>query len=148
MDYYNKALSRYNANPYNSAMYRNATQQAGRGLATGINALQDRRSALAGVSNLVQGYDDAALRAAAGAEQQQGQALGQLGQATGMKAAEDKYKFENKYNLLAMKAGAQNQIANAGLSNIFGGLGAIDDYRNIRRYGGGIKAGADGTPGY
>ena len=30
--------------------------------------------------------------------------------------------YEKKYNLLAMKAGGGNQLMNAGLRNIFGGL--------------------------
>lgn len=127
MDFYNKALQRYNQNPYTSSLYQNQMQNAGRGLATGIGALQDRRSALAGVGGLVQGYNDSALRAAAAAEQQQAQNLSQLGQATQLKDREDKYKFENKYNLLSMKAGAGNQTANAGFQNIFGSIGGLSD---------------------
>jgi hypothetical protein len=135
-DYYSKALQRYNVNPYSSAMYRMQNQQAQRGLATGIGALQDRRSALAGVSSLVQGYNDSNLKAAAGAEAQQGQALSQLGQATQMNAAEDKYKFENKYNLLAMKAAGGNQQANAGLSNVMGGLSSAAQLNQLGSGGG------------
>lgn len=137
MDYYNKALQRYNVNPYQSRLYQMQTQNAARGLTTGINTLQDRRSALAGVSGLVQGYNDASLKAAAAAEGQQAQALGQLGQATGMKAAEDKYPFQLKYGLLAAKAGGGNQIMNAGLSNIFGGLQTGNQYNQLKQiYGG------------
>lgn len=136
MDYYNKALSRYNANPYNSAMYRLQQQNAGRGLTTGLNALQNRRSALMGLPSLVSSYNDANLRAAAGAEGQQAQALSQLGGATGMKAAEDTRKFDMKYNLLAQKASGGNQIMNAGMQNIFGGLGsASNSYLANQMYG-------------
>jgi hypothetical protein len=124
-DFYNKALSRYNPNAYESSMYRNQMQNVNRNMATGISALQDRRSGLAGIAGLVQGTNDASLRASASAEQQQAQALGQLGQATGMKADEDRRGFDMKYNLLAMKAGGANQIVNSGLSNIFGGLGTV-----------------------
>ncbi|HRP30446.1 MAG TPA: hypothetical protein PKV73_01075 [Agriterribacter sp.] len=131
MDYYNKALSKYNANPYTSQSYNQAMRMSNRNLATGLNNLQGRGSALAGVSSLVQGANDQALRAGAMAEQQQAQDLAQLGQATGMKDREDKYKFEAKYNLLSQKAGAANQTANAGISNMFGGLGAIQDYKMI-----------------
>lgn len=138
MDYYGKALNRYNQNPYDSAMYRLHSQNAGRGLTTGLNALQDRRSALAGVSSLVRGYDDSMLKAAAQAEGQQAQALGQLGQATGMKAAEDKYKFEAKANLLAAKAAGGSQIMNSGIQNLYGGLGNISDFYMAKNmYGGG-----------
>lgn len=128
MDYYTKALNKYNVNPYSSALYRMQMQNADRGLTTGINALNDRKSVLGGISSLVQGRNDASLRAAAAAEGQQSQALGQLGQATAMKAQEDFKPFEMKYNLLAMKAGGGNQIANAGLSNLYGGLGNISNY--------------------
>lgn len=128
MDYYNKALTRYNPNPYNSASYRAATQGANRSLNAGLNALQDRRSALAGVNSLVQGTNDASLRAAANAEREQAGQLAQLGQATGAKAAEDRYKFENKYNLLAMKAAGGNKTLGAGISNAFNALGGIEDY--------------------
>ncbi len=136
LDYYNKALSRYNPDPYNSAMYRMQNQQAGRGLTTGINALQDRRSALMGLPSLVSGYNNANLRAAAGAEQQQGQALSQLGQATGMKANEDARRFDMKYNLIGQKASGGNQLMNAGFQNIFGGIGSAGNmYMANQMYG-------------
>ncbi len=123
MDYYSKALNNYNANPYNSASYRNATQTAGRGLATGINALGDRRSVLAGLPALTQGYADAGLKAAANAERERAGALSQLGNATAMKAREDRVPFDMKYNLLAQKAAGANATKAAGWKNIFGGLG-------------------------
>lgn len=136
MDYYNKALSRYSADPYNSAMYRNSMQTAGRGLTNGINALQDRRSALAGIPSMVSAYNDSGLKAAAQAEGQQVQALQQLGGATQMKSAEDFKPFEMKYNLLSQKASGGNQIMNAGLQNIFGGLGgASNSYAASQMYG-------------
>lgn len=140
MDYYSKALNKYNANPYTSSTYTQAMKGAGRGLATGISASQDRRGALGNVSSLVSGYDDASLKAASVADQQQSQDLAQLGQATGMKDREDKYKFEAKYNLLSQKAGAANATANAGISNLYGGLGGIQDYAMINKmYGTGKK---------
>lgn len=133
MDYYSKALNKYNANPYQSASYNQNMKTAGQGLTTGISTLQSRGQALAGVGNLVEGYNNAGGRAAAYAEQDQAQDLAQLGQATGMKAAEDKYKFEAKYNLLAQKAGAANQTANAGIQNLYGGLGSIGDAYTINK---------------
>lgn len=120
MDFYSKALNRYNVNPYTSSLFKSATQGAQKSLATGLNDLQSKHSTLAGIGSLVQQYNDSALKAAATAEGQQSQALGQLGQATGLKAQEEKYPFEMKYNLLASKASGSNQIMNAGISNIFG----------------------------
>jgi hypothetical protein len=128
MDYYNKALQRYNVNPYTSQLYNQQQNVIRGGTAQGIGALQDRRSALGGVSSLVQGQNDAMLKAAAAAEGQQAQSLAQLGQATSMKDREDKYKFEAKANLLAAKAaGAANQ-SNAGMANLYGGLGNLSNY--------------------
>lgn len=131
MDYYSKALNRYNANPYQTSEYQMNMRNADRTTATGLNALGDRRSAVGGVSRLAALQNDASLKAGAQAESEQGQRLAQLGQATAMKVPEDKYKFEAKYNLLGQKAGAANQTANAGISNIFGGLGSINDMRMI-----------------
>jgi hypothetical protein len=136
MDYYSKALNRYNVNPYNSNLYQMQSNNIQRGTASGINALQDRRSALAGVSSLVQGQNDGLLKAAAAAEGQQGQALNQLGQATGMKAQEDSKKFDMKYNLLAMKAGGNNQTMNAGIQNMFGGMGGLANMGSAGLLGG------------
>jgi len=138
-DYYTKALNKYNANPTQSALYRSIMGDAQQGLATGINNLQGRGSALAGTANLVQGYNNQALRANAAAEAQQGQDLNTLGSATQLKDREDKYKFEAKYNLLSQKAGAGNQIMNAGLGNIFGGLGSAADYYSYKDAYGGKK---------
>lgn len=122
LDYYNKALSRYSANPYQSTQYQNQSNQIQRNLATSISAGQDRRQGLMGTSMAVQQANDANARAAAQAEQQQGAALGQLGQAAGAKAGEDRRKFDMKYNLLAMKAGQSAATENAGYRNIYGGL--------------------------
>lgn len=144
MDYYNKALQRYNLNPYQSAEYQHDTQMGARNQAAGISALQGRGSAVGGISRLAAQGNDLALRAGAQAEQTQNQRFGQLGQASQMKAGEDMNAFqynevapyEKKYNLLSMKAGAANQTANSGMSNIYGGLGALQDYANIdKMYG-------------
>jgi hypothetical protein len=139
MDYYSKALNRYNSNPYQSTEYQMNMRNADRTTATGLNALGDRRSAVGGVSRLAALQNDASIKAGAQAESEQGQRLAQLGQATAMKVPEDKYKFEAKYNLLSQKAGAANQTVNAGISNLYGGLSSIADYANIDRMNGGKK---------
>jgi len=139
MDYYNKALQRVNTNPYQSAQYQYGQQQADRSQAAGINSLQDRRSAVGGISQLSAMRNDAALRGGIAAENEQNQRFGQLGEAAGMKGADERLQFqynkiapyEKKYNLLSMKAGAANQTTNSGLQNIYGGLGALQDYANI-----------------
>lgn len=138
-DYYSKALQRFNTNPYQSQQYQMATQQADRSQAAGLNALQGRGSAVAGVGRLSALRNDAGLKAGVTAEQQQNQRFGELGQASGMLTDDQLRQFqqnqiapyEKKYNLLSMKAGAGNEMMNAGLSNIFGGIGAAQDQRNI-----------------
>ena len=130
LEYYNKALSRYNVNPTDSALYKRNVRDIDRNVSSGLNYLQDRRSATAGLSSILRGANDAKLNANVAAEQQKDQRFGVLGQATNMKVNEDDKAFqqnqiapfERKYNLLAMKAGQANQTANAGLQNIFGSL--------------------------
>lgn len=130
LDYYNTAMQRYNVNPYQSQEYQYGQTAANRNLAAGVGALQDRRSAVGGISRLTAGANDAALRNGIAAEQEQNQRFGQLGSATGMKAQDDMTRFqynevapyEKQYNLLSAKAGSGANLANAGLQNIFGGL--------------------------
>jgi hypothetical protein len=141
MDYYNKALSRYNVNPQDSALYKSQQRNIQRGVSGAISSLNDRRSALMGLPSILQAQNDATLNAEVAAENEKSQRFGQLGGATEMKAGEDRMAFdinklkpfERKYNLLAMKAGGANQIGNAGLSNIFRGLQNTQDYQNVNR---------------
>lgn len=133
MDYYNKALSRYNVNPYDSNLYKMQEQQANRNVAQGIGGLQDRRSAIAGIPALLQAKNDSMLRAGVSAENERDQRFNQLGAATNMKADEDRtawqyneyMPYETKFNLLSSKAAAKNQLFNAGMSNYFGGIGNL-----------------------
>lgn len=127
MDYYNKALAKYNPNAYQSAEYQNRANINSRNLTTGINAASDRRAGVGALSSLVQGADDANANAASQAEAAQRGNLGQLGAAAGAKSAEDSKKYDLKYNLLAMKAGGANANQSAGIKNIFGGLQGISD---------------------
>jgi len=130
LDYYNSALSRYGVSGADTAMYKRQQQDINRGVSTGIASLQDRRSGLGGVSSILRAANDASLNANVAAEQQRDRRFAELGGATQLKAGEEAKEFEynkmmpfqQKYNLLSMKAGAANQTANAGLSNIFGGL--------------------------
>jgi hypothetical protein len=117
LDYYNKALQRYSVNPTDSALYKNLTKTADSSAAWGIGALQDRRSGQAGISSILRGRNDAYLNAGVVAENEKSNRLNQLGGATTLKAAEDKYPFEMKYNLLSMKAGGANARLMAALNS-------------------------------
>lgn len=129
-DYYDKALQRYNLSPYNTTLYKKTTQDVGRTTSQALDSLRGRGGAVAGVNNIVASANDNLLDAATRAEQMKAQEFNTLGGATGMKAADDRMKFqvntldpfERKYNLLAMKAGGGNQVANAGISNLYGGF--------------------------
>lgn len=147
-DYYSQALQRYGINPYQSQQYQYSQNQANRATAAGLSSLQGRRGAVAGVGRLAGIQNDAMLRAGITAENQRTQNFNQLGNATGMKASDDRYGFqinkmmpyEKELQLLGLKASGGNQIMNAGLSNIFGGLGnasmVAGDYLNNQNGGG------------
>jgi hypothetical protein len=129
-DYYNEANRRYQENPYQSNLYKMQAQNIERGTQQGISALQDRRSALAGISGLVQGQSDAYLKAGAMAEGQRDQRFNQLVDATNAMAGEQRkaweinqmLPFQRKSDLLSQKAAGYTQLMNAGLQNAFGGL--------------------------
>lgn len=140
-DYYQSAKNRAETGPYNSSFYQMAEKNAGRGLATGISALADRRST-GNVAGLVQGNEDQLQKAQVQAEQIQRQNFGQYAQATGMQAADDKYAFninkeapfERKYGLLAAKAGGGNKMMNAGISNAFSGFQGYQQEKDQDKY--------------
>lgn len=154
LDFYNKALSKYNVNPYQSDYYNEQKQLGQRNLASGLSALSGRGMALAGVNSLVQNNSDRMLKAGVNAEQMQRQDLSQLGQAAQLKAGEEQAAFnqnemlpyQNKFNLLAQKASGGNQIANSGLSNVFGGLQGIGDANMVNKMYG-SSSGGMGTQG-
>jgi hypothetical protein len=129
-DYYQTALNRYYTNPFQSNQYLAEKKAADSGIATGIGALQDRRSGLAGIPKLIGLSDDAMNKAGTRAVQEQNQRFGQLGSATQMKAGDDRYDFQinklmpyqKELNTLTEKAAGSNQRFDAGLTNLFGGL--------------------------
>lgn len=149
LDFYGEALNRYNVDPTQSAMYKRQVGDINRSVATATQGLQDRRSGTAGVSSLLRYMGDAKLKANVAAENERDQRFGVLGSAAGMKASEEgkafqineMMPFERKYNLLAAKAAGGNQVANAGLSNVFGGLQNLYNYNLLNKeYGGGSKS--------
>ena len=122
LDYYNKALAKYNPNPFQTVSYQQQNNQVQRNLATGLNAASNRRMGLGALGAQVQQANDASARAVGNAEIQQGQDLARLGQAGAMKTAEQQKKFDMMYNLKAMKAGQAASTQNTGMQNVFNGL--------------------------
>jgi hypothetical protein len=110
-------------------------QSIERNTAKGIAGLQSSGQGIGGISSLIQGQNDATLKAAAAAEQQKDQRFGQYGQASGAMAGEERQAwninkmmpYERRYNMLAQKAQGYNQMFNSGMQNFFGGgqAGAI-----------------------
>lgn len=132
MDVYNKAYARYNPNAYQSAFYNQQKQNVLGQQATGISALQDRRSALAGIPSITQASNKALQSAGVAAEQQQAQQLSQLSSAAGAAASQKQRISDLKLGILGRKAAAaaerQNQLTqgaiNTGMSALTMGLGA------------------------
>ena len=132
-DYYQQALNRYSENPYQSQQYQIGAMNAQRATAQGIGALQDRRSAIGGISRLALGQTSAMQNLGAQAEAQRNQRFGQLGGAAQMKTAEDYKKFDinqmTPYNrmlqLKQWKAQAAADQYNAGMQSIASGASNI-----------------------
>jgi hypothetical protein len=129
-EYYQQALNRYNENPYQSQQYQLGAMNARRATAQGLGALQDRRSAIGGISRLEVGQNAALQNLGAQAEAQRNQRFGQLGSATQMKNADLMQQFDiNKmtpYNrqlaLKQMKAQAANEEYSRDLNNTFSSI--------------------------
>jgi hypothetical protein len=147
-DYYQQAMNRYKENPYQSQQYQLGAMNAQRATAQGLGALQDRRSAIGGISRLALGQNAAMQNLGAQAEAQRNARFGQLGAAAQMKTAEDYKKFDinemTPYNrvlgLKQMKSAAANEeyakdvanvqsnlsnLSSVGMSGDFGTLGGV-----------------------
>jgi len=130
-EYYQQALNRYQENPYQSQQYQLGAMNAQRATAQGLNALQDRRSAIGGIGRLAAGQNMAMQNLGAQAEGQRSARFGQLGQATQAKTAQDKYLFDinqmTPYNRQLQLKQYASQAANArqaaGLQAFGSGLG-------------------------
>jgi len=130
-EYYQQALNRFQENPYQSQQYKMGAMNAQRATAQGINALQDRRSAIGGISRLAASQNDAMQNLGAQAEAQRNSRFGQLGGATQMKNADLMQQFDiNKmtpynriFGLKQMKSAAAAQEYAQDKQNTFNALG-------------------------
>jgi hypothetical protein len=148
-DYYQQAMNRYSENPYQSQQYQLGAMNAQRATAQGIGALQDRRSAIGGISKLALGQTSAMQNLGAQAEAQRNQRFGQLGGAAQMKTAEDYKKFDinqmTPYNrmlqLKQYRAQAAADQYNAGMQSIASGASNIATAGVMKGgFGGGNKS--------
>jgi hypothetical protein len=145
-DYYQSALNRYNAGPYNSAQYQTGKNAANQAFGAGIGALQDRRSGVANIGALTQGYNNSLQRVGAQAEQTQRQNFGQLGQAANMQSGESRFDYQQNQQAPYQKQlqldyaqlGGANSLISSGISNINTGVqtGVLAAMRaNPKKYG-------------
>jgi len=132
-EYYQQAMNRYQENPYQSQQYKMGAMNAQRATAQGIGALQDRRSAIGGISRLAASQNDAMQNLGAQAEAQRNSRFGQLGGATQMKNADLMQQFDiNKmtpynriFGLKQMKSAAAAQEYAQDKQNTFNALGNL-----------------------
>lgn len=129
-DYYQEALNRYQTSPYASMMYQQAQNRIAQSQAAGINALQDRRSAIGGIGAIVGQGERALGQAGVQAEAGRRQDFSTLGRAAEMQSNDDQTAFQynqllpyqKRMSLLGAKAAGGNSMMNAGMQNIFGGI--------------------------
>src|SRR5574342_684399 len=114
-DYYQKALSRYNINPYQTSLYNQQMRNIGRGTAGALGAIQDRRGGVSSIARILQAQNDASFNAA------QALTADQLKQFEINKLM----PYQVRASMLGSKAAGGSDIFNSGLSNIFGGLQSI-----------------------
>lgn len=123
-NYYDQAR----ANAFDSPFYKLQKEQIDRNSASALSTLNSRRSGLLGAASILRAQNDAYARAGATADQQQ---RGMLANAVRMKAGDDErvfqqnkmLPFQKKYSILSSQLAGAQQTVNAGLQNIFGGLG-------------------------
>lgn len=129
-EYYQQAMNRYQENPYQSQQYKMGAMNAQRATAQGIGALQDRRSAIGGISRLAAGQENAMQNLGVQAEAQRSSRFGQLGGASQMQAAEQSKAFDinkmtpynRQFGLKQMKAQAANEEYSKDVSNTMNSL--------------------------
>ena len=142
--YYQEALQRANTSPYNSAFMQQVMKGTNRAEATGINALQNRRQAIGGISALTQGAQDAQLKGLGQAVGQQTQAFNTLGRAAQMQAGQNQMAyninvaqpFQRQFQLALARASGGAQTEQAGISNLAGAAGAAANIYQGQKYNG------------
>ena len=130
-EYYQQAMNRYKESPYQSQQYQLGAMNARRATAQGLGALQDRRSAIGGISRLEAGQNAAMQNLGAQAEAQRDARFSQLGGATQMKNADLMQQFDinkmtpynRQFGLKQMKSAAANEEYSKDVSNTFNALG-------------------------
>lgn len=128
LGYYGQALQNFQAlRSGESAMQKQYQLQAQRNLANTLRTLREAGGpggVIAGGPNALRAANEAQMRAAATGEQLSQQALGRLGSAAQMAAAEKRRPAELELQMQLQKGAGGTQIANTGMSNIFNAIQA------------------------
>jgi len=148
-EYYQQAMNRYNENPYQSLQYQIGQKNIQRATAQGLSALQDRRSAIGGISRLEASQMGAMQNLGAQAESQRNARFGQLGNATQMKNADLMQQFDinkmtpynRQFGLKQLKSQAANQQYAQDVQNTVSSLGNMASVAMMSN--GGAGGGAD-----
>lgn len=121
LDYYNQALNKYSGlRAGESMVQKQFAQQARQNLAGALQSYRQAGDIQAGGAAALRAANEAALKSAALGYQEGNQALSRLGSAAQMKAAEELRPKQLKFELAAQKAAGGTQLANVGMSNIYG----------------------------
>lgn len=129
LSYYQQAQQRAGISPTQSALYKRQMQNIQRAGATSLAGARGTAARMGAASSIARSLSDATLGAEAAAEQEQARRFGQLGQATGMQAGEERMgelrkmqKQQQRISLAEARAQGAAAMKRAGLTNIFGGL--------------------------
>jgi len=143
---YNKFLQRAETSPTDTSLYKRQMKNVGRAQAAGVGYLQKggSKSILGGVPSITKNATDAALEAEGAAENLKERRVGALLPVTQLAAAEIRRPRELQLEQLLRKAAGGSDIANTGLSNLFGALqsyGTNQLYKEIYGLGGTGRSG-------
>jgi hypothetical protein len=129
LSYYQQAQQRAGISPTQTAAYKRQMQNIQRAGATGLMGAQGARGRMGAASTIARSMMDATQAAETAGELEQNRRFGQLGQATGMQAGEERMselrklqKQQQRIALAESRAQGAAAMKRAGLTNIFGGL--------------------------
>jgi hypothetical protein len=146
-EYYQQAMNRYKESPYQSLQYQIGQKNIQRATAQGLGALQDRRSAIGGISRLEASQMGAMQNLGAQSEAQRDARFSQLGGATQMKNADLMQQFDfnkwtpynRQFGLKQMKSAAANEEYSKDVSNTVNALGNMASIGMMADNSSGVK---------
>jgi hypothetical protein len=144
LSYYNQALQRAGVSPTQSALYKRQMQNIQRAGATGLAGARGTAARMGAASSIARSLSDATLGAEVAAEGQQERRFAQVLPAAQLAAAEKRRPEELRLQMMLQKAAGGSDIANTGLSNLFGALqsyGTNQLYKEIYGLGGTGRSG-------